>query len=360
MSRALIKSPVNVYQGGGFVTMTQSHGTMVFSQKQQLSPTSDQGSKVPRPPNAFILYRQHHHPVIKGLHPDFHNNQICKSTKQLTCDLRLILHEAIVLGQQWKNESAATKEHFIRLSRQLKEKHIREHPQYAYQPRKPGDKKRRMTPKKAAKLHAMAGSLLRPDDGASHSSHTASGSVYIDGIHSHDDFEVELVDEELADEDPTIPALLPDFATTDNGNLRFVLGDSSISPKTFEAMLNKQNDLNLKKIVQANIPVGTPLNAPGININNIPSVIAFNDHNTVPIVSRSHDESVECDYLFNANATNWGQIDTSCKDIDNSWESQFFMMDLAAAEENRQDDGPDPYAEIDRQESLNGLFGFND
>lgn len=36
------------------------------------------GAKIPRPPNAFILYRQHHHPKIKEAYPDFQNNDICK------------------------------------------------------------------------------------------------------------------------------------------------------------------------------------------------------------------------------------------------------------------------------------------
>ena len=36
--------------------------------------------KVPRPPNAFILYRQHHHPLVKRASPHLHNNEICKST----------------------------------------------------------------------------------------------------------------------------------------------------------------------------------------------------------------------------------------------------------------------------------------
>jgi hypothetical protein len=35
-------------------------------------------SKVPRPPNAFILYRQHHHPSVKAENPSMHNNDICK------------------------------------------------------------------------------------------------------------------------------------------------------------------------------------------------------------------------------------------------------------------------------------------
>lgn len=39
--------------------------------------------KLPRPPNSFILYRQHHHPILKAENPGFHNNQICKSLLHL-------------------------------------------------------------------------------------------------------------------------------------------------------------------------------------------------------------------------------------------------------------------------------------
>ena len=38
--------------------------------------------KIARPPNAFILYRQHHHPLVKASHPNLHNNQICKFAHQ--------------------------------------------------------------------------------------------------------------------------------------------------------------------------------------------------------------------------------------------------------------------------------------
>ena len=34
--------------------------------------------RIPRPPNAFILYRQHHHPLVKQANPEMHNNEICK------------------------------------------------------------------------------------------------------------------------------------------------------------------------------------------------------------------------------------------------------------------------------------------
>lgn len=44
--------------------------------------------KIPRPPNAFILYRQHHHPLIKADHPDYHNNDICMFPFKIYYDLR--------------------------------------------------------------------------------------------------------------------------------------------------------------------------------------------------------------------------------------------------------------------------------
>jgi hypothetical protein len=34
--------------------------------------------KIPRPPNAFILYRQHFHPFVKGENPSLQNNDICE------------------------------------------------------------------------------------------------------------------------------------------------------------------------------------------------------------------------------------------------------------------------------------------
>lgn len=40
--------------------------------------SDSKGAKVPRPPNAFILYRQHYHPILKDEHPEYHNNDICK------------------------------------------------------------------------------------------------------------------------------------------------------------------------------------------------------------------------------------------------------------------------------------------
>jgi hypothetical protein len=70
------------------------------------------------------------------------------------------------------------------MAEEAKQKHKEEHPEYQYQPRKPSEKKRRMTKKKAAQLQMTAGSPTSTDgsspgaDIASHSdsSHTIQGA----------------------------------------------------------------------------------------------------------------------------------------------------------------------------------------
>ncbi|WEW57504.1 hypothetical protein PRK78_002971 [Emydomyces testavorans] len=101
----------------------QSFGEKLSKQNAQVKT-----AKVPRPPNAFILYRQHHHPLIKAAHPEYHNNDI-----------------SILLGKKWKSETAETKAHFKALADEIKRKHAEDHPDYQYAPRKPSEKKRRST-----------------------------------------------------------------------------------------------------------------------------------------------------------------------------------------------------------------------
>ena len=38
----------------------------------------DQKDKIPRPPNAFIIFRKYHHSSVVGENPGVHNNVICK------------------------------------------------------------------------------------------------------------------------------------------------------------------------------------------------------------------------------------------------------------------------------------------
>ena len=64
------------------------------------------------------------------------------------------------MGRQWKTESEDVKEHYRDRARSLKAKHASDHPDYQYQPRKPGQKLRR--------------AARRPADGFGDSSATAT------------------------------------------------------------------------------------------------------------------------------------------------------------------------------------------
>jgi len=97
--------------------------------------THGKNSKVKRPRNAFIIYRQKYHPIIKAQRPNIHNNDISQ-----------------ILGKQWRDEPESVKNEYRALAEEFKRKHAAENPGYQYAPRKPSEKKRRMTAKKMARL----------------------------------------------------------------------------------------------------------------------------------------------------------------------------------------------------------------
>lgn len=76
--------PTPVLDGIVDAAVVQVMPMIVTSNEQSVSSspkvnkvTLEKPEKIPRPPNAFILYRRHHHPLVKATHPDFHNNEIC-------------------------------------------------------------------------------------------------------------------------------------------------------------------------------------------------------------------------------------------------------------------------------------------
>lgn len=71
---------------------------------------------------------------------------------------------AIILGKQWQNEEAEVKALFKAIAEDIKKKHLSAHPDYQYQPRKPTEKKRRMTRRKAEKLSTLANPASVPED----------------------------------------------------------------------------------------------------------------------------------------------------------------------------------------------------
>lgn len=208
-------------------------------------PPPADGKKLPRPPNAFILYRQHHHPIVKEAHPELHNNQICKKPHpRFTSHANCVA--AIILGKQWRKEDLAVKEIFKRKADGLKKKHFLDHPDYQYQPRKSAEKKRRMTRRKAETLSESS------DAGASATdmSTLAHGGAGV--APTQDSAPVTL---------PVGNTPEPEFERTVAGNPILNFGDEWLEDGTFEAMLLKFNESVDKAPIQQihpNIPLLDP------------------------------------------------------------------------------------------------------
>ncbi|KAK1963872.1 HMG box protein [Colletotrichum sublineola] len=77
--------------------------------------------KVPRPRNAFILYRQHHQAHVIAQHPGLSNPEISK-----------------IIGEQWRIQPDDVKESWKKLAEEEKIRHQRQYPDYRYQPRRGG------------------------------------------------------------------------------------------------------------------------------------------------------------------------------------------------------------------------------
>ncbi|KAL4980557.1 hypothetical protein BDW66DRAFT_125508 [Aspergillus desertorum] len=126
-------------------------------------PASMKPAKVPRPPNAFILYRQHHYPKVKETRPDLSNNEI-----------------SVIIGKKWRAEPEEAKLHFKNLAEEFKKKHAEEHPDYQYTPRKPSEKKRRRTSRLSPKTPKRSVPLESPGSIAASSPNVFTSQMYPD------------------------------------------------------------------------------------------------------------------------------------------------------------------------------------
>ncbi|KAJ5377760.1 uncharacterized protein N7496_005169 [Penicillium cataractarum] len=79
--------------------------------------------RVPRPPNSFILYRQHHHHAVTAENPGIPNTEISR-----------------IIARMWHREPLAVRARFRALADEKKRLHSEAHPDYQYTPRRPGDK----------------------------------------------------------------------------------------------------------------------------------------------------------------------------------------------------------------------------
>jgi hypothetical protein len=71
--------------------------------------------------------------------------------------------KAVIIGRKWKAETEAVRNEYKRKAEDAKRQHAIDHPGYQYQPRKPSEKKKRMTKTKLAKLRAQANAAIAPD-----------------------------------------------------------------------------------------------------------------------------------------------------------------------------------------------------
>ncbi|KAJ5322056.1 uncharacterized protein N7506_011186 [Penicillium brevicompactum] len=77
--------------------------------------------KIPRPRNAFILYRQHYQALVVAHNPGLANPEISK-----------------IIGEQWRSLSEDDKSKWKALAEEEKARHQQQYPDYRYQPRRYG------------------------------------------------------------------------------------------------------------------------------------------------------------------------------------------------------------------------------
>lgn len=110
------------------------------------------------------------------------------------------------------------KNEFKALAEKLKKQHFLDHPDYQYQPRKPSEKKRRMTRHKAESLAL--------NEKSSSPTILEDASAVLQRI----DNDLDVVSEQ------------PQFETTRNGNIILNLGDEDLDSSTLTSMLESSNE----------------------------------------------------------------------------------------------------------------------
>nr|AHM94097.1 MAT1-2-1 [Cercospora beticola] len=138
------ESPANsVDQAGGLTVDEGAVSASTPSTNNVASTrTKKSGEKTPRPKNAFMIYRLDLHATVAAQNPGMHNNDISK-----------------IIGARWRSEKPHVVEEYKSRAEEEKRQHAIDHPGYRYQPRKPSEKKKRMTKSKLAKLAAKSGSI---------------------------------------------------------------------------------------------------------------------------------------------------------------------------------------------------------
>ncbi|KAG8671786.1 hypothetical protein FPOAC2_05146 [Fusarium poae] len=118
--------PRDLVADGGMLLTAPGAPETIYAQRPELSIPRP---RIPRPPNAYILYRKERHQIVKGKRPGITNNEISQ-----------------VLGRCWNAETPDVRRYYKKKADEIKEEHKRLYPDYQYRPRKSSERRRRQHP----------------------------------------------------------------------------------------------------------------------------------------------------------------------------------------------------------------------
>ena len=217
-----------------------------------------------------------------------------------------------------------------------------EHPEYSYQPRKPSDKKRRMTPRKAAVLTglsspSMSTSIGTPVTGKSTiaGSSASQDTEYTSNVGTPNFFDMDFEQNE-------VPTELPKLVTNSSGNIVLNLGDEDLGDKELAAMIEAYNkDIPGPRSAQEQrLQASTP-----------------------PVLYAERSEAAQNDFNFYSSMIDWDAIDKQHEaaiarvqaDLDTNAELYWTDTDVSLAERTRMYDAKHEYlydAELARMSSV--------
>ena len=169
------------------------------------------------------------------------------------------------------------------MAEKIKAKHFEEHPDYQYQPRKPAEKKRRMTRRKAAALAKIS---------------PGSQPVLSSSANEMPESIFDVAMDTSLDIDVVSPNILPALDRTETGNVVVYFGNPDLDSKTLEDMLEEYN---------ANLPqAANQFTQQLVDVS-------------IPVIFNEPAEEAQNDKNFYCNAVDWddlgGNNDTTAADI---------------------------------------------
>ncbi|KAH8802873.1 hypothetical protein F5884DRAFT_488224 [Xylogone sp. PMI_703] len=93
---------------------------------QKVDRTVSKPTRIPKPRNMWIIYRQDKHELVQAQNPGMHASKI-----------------STIISKMWQAESPDIKEHYKKLAEEEKSRHHQQYPTYKCSPRKSSDIKRR-------------------------------------------------------------------------------------------------------------------------------------------------------------------------------------------------------------------------